>query len=100
MATTDLIDGVVGLSMYSTLLVITIAAYVWTGFRTGSCFRVSVQTVFHCFLFSFLCGTAHLPNRPFAPPRLFIINLIFLKKRRGEHVDLITVSDEIGFIYD
>jgi len=46
---------VVGLSMYSTLLVITLAAFVWTGFRTGSCFRVSVQTVFHCFLFSFLC---------------------------------------------
>lgn len=64
MSTTDLIDGVVGLSMYSTLLVITLAAFVWTGFRTGSCFRVSVQTVFHCFLFSFLCGTAHLPNLP------------------------------------
>merc|ERR1712000_235906 len=41
--------------MYSALLVITLAAFVWTGFRTGSCFRVSVQTVFHCFLISFLC---------------------------------------------
>ncbi|ELR15383.1 uncharacterized protein ACA1_275570 [Acanthamoeba castellanii str. Neff] len=46
MATTDLIDGVVGLSMYSTLLVITIAAYVWTGFRTVRWVWLALRTFY------------------------------------------------------
>lgn len=55
MGATAVIDGAMGLGLYSTLLVVTMAAYVWSCLRARSCFRVSVQTVFHCFLLSFLC---------------------------------------------
>jgi len=68
----------VGMLLYAMLFMATVATFVWSCLRANTCFVVSVQSVFHCFLLSFVCVRwAWLGIRSFQDeedPVTFILN--------------------------